>query len=325
MPTTAGPQQQANAEVASPGSAALNLANTTDRTHVPVCEGYTRWAEVYDDDGNPLQALDSIALQEHLPQLLSDLSEQTSQKPQSETPLIIDLGCGTGRNTAAILRLILSSRAQVSASAERNCSFSCASGVRILGLDITPAMLSCARSRCQTILSEATAGSSTISLEFGVFDILAASPNRKSSSSQTAMSASEPVIPWGQADAIVSSLVAEHVPLSDFFSVCSALLKPGGILLATNMHPDMGAITGSGFTDPVTGEKVRVQGYVHSVADFAAKAAAESLRMISADIEERSVTQNLVQSYEGLRARGQKWLGVRIWMGALWKKESTAS
>ncbi len=55
---------------------------------MPVRQGYQRWAEVYDGDGNPLVAMD----EQHFSAMLPDVSGR----------LIADLGCGTGRHTARL-------------------------------------------------------------------------------------------------------------------------------------------------------------------------------------------------------------------------------
>ncbi|KAJ7490853.1 S-adenosyl-L-methionine-dependent methyltransferase [Mycena latifolia] len=83
---------------------------------MPVVEAYDLWAKTYDSDGNVLQLLDSALVNELLPGLLSQPIES-----------IVDLGCGTGRNTEKLLRY-------------QNIQ-------RIFGLDATPGMLSQAKSR----------------------------------------------------------------------------------------------------------------------------------------------------------------------------------
>ncbi|MCC7293628.1 MAG: methyltransferase domain-containing protein [Phycisphaerales bacterium] len=58
--------------------------------HLSAREGYDRWAEVYDDENNPLIALE----ERHLPAVLGELRGLT----------VIDLGCGTGRQSARLAR-----------------------------------------------------------------------------------------------------------------------------------------------------------------------------------------------------------------------------
>ncbi|KAJ6567018.1 S-adenosyl-L-methionine-dependent methyltransferase [Mycena capillaripes] len=88
------------------------------RVSVPVLAAYDLWAKTYDSDGNVLQLLDNELVDEILPTLLAQPLET-----------IVDLGCGTGRNTEKLLRY-------------QNIQ-------QIFGLDGTPAMLTQARSRIQ--------------------------------------------------------------------------------------------------------------------------------------------------------------------------------
>ncbi|MGH7131103.1 MAG: class I SAM-dependent methyltransferase [Phycisphaerales bacterium] len=56
--------------------------------HMPTREGYDRWSEIYDSDGNPL-----VALEERVaPALLGDVRGLT----------VADIGCGTGRHALAL-------------------------------------------------------------------------------------------------------------------------------------------------------------------------------------------------------------------------------
>jgi SAM-dependent methyltransferase len=77
----------------------------TKRTIVPTREGYERWAEVYDSDGNPLVALE----ERHFPLMFPDVNSF----------LVADVGCGTGRQTSKLA----------------------ARGARVVALDFSPAML----------------------------------------------------------------------------------------------------------------------------------------------------------------------------------------
>ncbi|KAL8954234.1 MAG: hypothetical protein Q9183_007251, partial [Haloplaca sp. 2 TL-2023] len=57
-----------------------------------VMETYNQWASTYDTDGNFLQALDSMMMQHLLQDFKATLPPLSKQR-------LIDLGCGTGRNT----------------------------------------------------------------------------------------------------------------------------------------------------------------------------------------------------------------------------------
>ncbi|WZO98801.1 class I SAM-dependent methyltransferase [Isosphaeraceae bacterium EP7] len=76
-----------------------------------VVEGYTAWASCYDDDGNPLVAMEGPAVRARL----GDLSGV----------LALDIGCGTGRHTLSLLD----------------------AGARVVATDATPAMMDLARAK----------------------------------------------------------------------------------------------------------------------------------------------------------------------------------
>ena len=71
--------------------------------------GYSLWAACYDDDGNPLTALEG-------PAMASWFGEIAGRR-------VIDLGCGTGRHTRSLV----------------------AAGAEVVAADLTPAMLDRAR------------------------------------------------------------------------------------------------------------------------------------------------------------------------------------
>jgi SAM-dependent methyltransferase len=64
------------------------LRPTEAPDEMPVRDGYAAWAACYDDDGNPLIALEGPAMQEWYGPL--------------EGRRALDLGCGTGRHTRAL-------------------------------------------------------------------------------------------------------------------------------------------------------------------------------------------------------------------------------
>jgi len=76
---------------------------------LPVQAGYSLWAPCYDDDGNPLTALEGPAMSSRF----GDLAGRRA----------LDLGCGTGRHTRGLLR----------------------AGAEVVAADLTPAMLGRAR------------------------------------------------------------------------------------------------------------------------------------------------------------------------------------
>jgi malonyl-CoA O-methyltransferase len=80
---------------------------------LPVQAGYAAWASCYDDDGNPLIALEG-------PAVLSWLGPLSGVRS-------LDLGCGTGRHTLALAE----------------------GGASVTALDLTPEMLARARQKLQ--------------------------------------------------------------------------------------------------------------------------------------------------------------------------------
>ncbi len=168
------------------------------------------YTQVYDTDGNILQAIDDV--------LLPPLLDQALRLLSSSSPIIItELGCGTGRNTAKLLLPSIPSNASIK---------------EIKALDLSEGMLVVAKRRCEALLAS-MASSATLApptLNFHVFDAL------------------NPSIPpdygiKGSADMVMSTLVLEHLPLNTFFESIATFLKPNGILVLTNMHSDMGQLS----------------------------------------------------------------------------------
>ena len=247
---------------------------------MPTNEAYDRWAEVYDSDGNFLQALDDLELERLFPRFVVSVR---SPKPWR----VVDLGCGTGRNTALLLGIPES---------------------EIIALDASKGMLEVAKTRLGGTNASSENTRDTPNLRFDVFDMLAASAPPTSIAPHTV-------------DAIISTLVVEHIPLPVFFAHVSQLLRPGGVLLLTNMHSHMGGISQAGFVDKVTGEKIRPTSYAHTVEDVILEARKCGLE-IEADADgtgilERAVSEDLVAKL-GLRSR--KWVGITCWFGGILRK-----
>ncbi|KAI1073934.1 S-adenosyl-L-methionine-dependent methyltransferase [Whalleya microplaca] len=265
--------------------------------YLPTNEAYDRWAAVYDTDGNFLQALDTLELRTLFPQFLSSI---TSPKPWR----IVDLGCGTGRNTALLLTVPDTS---------------------VIALDSSRGMLAVAKYRLQTApapnsipipipnqVQETSHGpqqpapASPKLLHFELFD-LTTSPT--------------PPLAAQGADGVICTLVVEHVPLATFFAHAARILRPGGVLLLSNMHAQMGALSQAGFVDARSGEKIRTaSSYAHTVAEVVAEAARWGLEVEGkgeGGIRERVVNEGMVGV---LGARSRKWVGVACWFGGLFRK-----
>ena len=259
----------------SPGSYAKGSDGKPPIRIVDPTTAYDLWSEVYDTDGNFLQALDTIEMRTLVPRMLSLIS--SSCPPWK----IVDLGCGTGRNLTRLLDI---------------------PGSMVVGLDASPKMLKIARSRVDEHMAQISRASEAAQgAQLELYNMLD--------------SCHIPSCALN-ADALISTLVLEHVPLSVFFAKASELLKPGGLALVTNMHSDMGAISQAGFVDPKTGEKVRTQSLAHRLDDVVAEARKQGLEVVG-EILERGVDEKMSELL-GVRAR--KWIGVTVWFGVCFRK-----
>ena len=266
--------------------------SVTAPLYLPTSEAYDLWAPYYDTDGNFLQILDSHLLEQLLPEWLASL-------PVS--PNIIDLGCGTGRQTVRLL------------------SFD---GAEVIGLDLSPRMLEIARRRCSQVMNSLAAGSGTPkakNVDFALFDILnsPSSSNQPSDQLYTQKLIAEPSVPSGidihskcSTDAILSTLVLEHVPLRDFFAYCAYVLRPGATLLITNMAEDMGRVSQAGFREPSTGKKIRPKSFTHGVEQTVREARLHGFS-VHGDVQERDVREEDIETLK-LGERGKKWIGVKV-------------
>ena len=106
------------------------LATSTERSpsirFLEPTSAYDLWSQVYDTDGNFLQALDTIEMQNLLPKMISCISSDPPWK-------IVDLGCGTGRSMTRLLEIPAST---------------------VIGLDASPKMLEIARSRIDQFMTQ---------------------------------------------------------------------------------------------------------------------------------------------------------------------------
>ena len=84
---------------------------TVERIVVPTREGYDRWSDVYDGDGNPLVLLE----EPHVARLLGDVRGMS----------VLDVACGTGRHAVPLAQ----------------------QGARVTALDFSPGMLGKARQK----------------------------------------------------------------------------------------------------------------------------------------------------------------------------------
>lgn len=358
-------------------------ATSQNVRYLPTTDAYDRWAAVYDTDGNFLQAIDDEEMRAWLfGKFLRALAAQGeggkeekgdggSARGDKRGKKVIDLGCGTGRNTALLLDAGAAARSESGSEG----------GVRvaitdIVALDASSGMLAVARTRLLPETSEPAAagvpdepvaagaaggaaaaaefpttiklraageGSGDKTITFALYDILAEGVP-SSPAAATADPTTTTALPGGSpssssaitdADGIISTLVVEHIPLPTYFSCASKLLKPGGVLLLTNMHAEMGGLSQAGFVDADTGEKVRPVGsWAHTVPDVVAEAERWGFELVVVGgdgeagdggvegITERAVDESMV---DRLGVRSRKWVGVTCWFGGLFRKTAAAS
>lgn len=247
-------------------------------TYLSTLEAYEKWAAVYDSDGNVLQAIDDEEVMRLLPRVLSLVSTDSNRPPK-----VLDLGCGTGRNTLKLLGI---------------------PGAEVFGLDLSPKMLEIAKERCTSAWNMLPTEKRAAALNFNAHDVLDSNHTVSQFLPQAA-------------DIVISTLVVEHMPLADFFLEVNRLLAPGGLLLVTNMHSDMGAKSQAGFNDPATGEKIRPVSYNHSPEELVEAAKAANFDLLGDSIIERGVDEDMAKR---LGPRAGKWVGVQMWMGGLFKR-----
>lgn len=169
--------------------------------------GYDLWAEVYDSNGNPLTALDDAVF----PRLF---------RFPARGRLAVDLGCGTGRVTAKLVRL----------------------GARVTAVDFSEKMMGLARSKFRPGQVEFVAADLTRRLPF----------------------------PSNRFDLATACLVLEHIrEKRRFLSEVFRILKPGGILYLSEMHPALELLgKTANFTDPKTGRDIRPRSFVRPLSEL---------------------------------------------------------
>ena len=251
---------------------------------------------MYDTDDNILQATDTQELETLLPIYLSLIHSSHIPSLSSNSLKIVDLGCGTGRNTLKLLN---------SDDAPR---------MMIVGLDASPKMLDIARKRCGDALgSLGKRATNQPELTFKVFDAIAIAGGGGGDDDDDDRS-----IPSSarEADGVLSTLVLEHLPLNVFFRTVCNMLNVGGHLLLTNMHSDMGTRSQAGFVDPASGEKIRPQSFVYSIDQVLEEAARWRMRLVG-EVRQRGVRESDV---DALGVRSRKWVGTMIWFGMILRK-----
>lgn len=250
-------------------------------------DAYNQWASVYDTDGNMLQAIDNLELDGLLPEFLSQIHPSSATSVPSNNLELIDLGCGTGRNTAKLL------------------THPWNQPVNVQALDFSAGMLDIAAQK----LSPLIGGRENLNLKLCQADCFPTVADKNKSPVPR-------VEGLRTCDALISTLVLEHLPLQDYFATLGALVKKGGYALVTNMHSDMGKVSQAGFVN-AQGVKVRGESFAHTVAATVTAAKEAGFEIVI--VKERSMTKDDVESGR-VGERGRKWIGIQVWYGLVLRR-----
>lgn len=178
----------------------------------------------------------------------------------------------------------------------------------IVGLDASPKMLEIAKKRCSEVSMSSSRRVDLPELAFEVFDAIATQHDDDDDGSVPSSAR--------EADGVLSTLVLEHIPLTIFFRTVHKILKVGGHLLLTNMHPDMGARSQAGFVDPVSGVKIRPQSFVYTIDEVLQEASRWGMRLVE-EVRQRGVRES---DMDALGDRSRKWVGTMVWFGLIFLK-----
>ena len=283
-------------------------ASTTGRKiptrYVPTVDAYDAWAEVYDSDGNILQAIDDYELGAggHLLSTFIDLSTSLARREFATAQIhFADLGCGTGRNTIALMK---------------SNDYPPDSSLKITAIDASAGMLAKARQKIDAAYAEMEDWRQCVFR--GVYTV-----QHDFLDPRDATKAPMHLRENKTFSAIISTLVLEHFPAHTFFAVLSSLLRPGGLVLLTDMHADMGSRSQAGFVsqDEETGEAIKVRGtsWVHTVEETVSEAKKAGFEVVG-DVRERAITEDLIEKGV-VGERAKKWIGTNVWYGMILRKE----
>lgn len=166
-------------------------------------------------------------------------------------------------------------------------------------------MISQARTRCKPII-EALNTKVRPSIEFHQYDALL----------------SQPLSFGREVDLVVSTLVLEHLPIDVFFERVKGFLRcdGSGMLLLTNMHPEMGKRSQAGFLDEKSGEKIQGTSFAHEIQDVIDTGKRFGFELCG-QVKERAVAEDEIGEGKVLGKRGYKWIGCKVWFGCLLRLE----
>ncbi|KAJ4135321.1 hypothetical protein NW768_004947 [Fusarium equiseti] len=250
-----------------------------DIRSLPIKELYSQWGTSYDQGSvNNMQGLDDAELETLYPKFISLLQQSFGLSTSSLK--MVDFGCGTGRNTLKLIAMH--------------------PGVEIVGLDATPALLEIAERRCKEVCSTLPESQRPKSLSFHTYNPL----EDKSGKSPIK----------GEVQGLISNLVLEHLPLPEFFKMCSEIIAPGGCILVTNTHEDLARIAHGSIIDPDTGDKLWSDSHIHTNVAVKDEGAEWGFDLIEVQ-EGIPKDPNMVGAMRG------NWEGVKCWVGFILVKQ----
>ena len=236
-----------------------NIIDKINRKPLEPRKAYDIWSETYDTESDNLV----FKLEE---EILDSLFKKTDLSGK----LVLDYGCGTGRNW------------------ERLLSFH---PENITGCDISPKMLEQLNSKYPAFDAYLIKKISSLPFKSGSFNF------------------------------ILSTLVIAQVNnLEEVFREWSRILKPGGKILLTDLHPAI-LSAGGKRTFEKDGRTYEVKNYIHPIEEI--KNLCRKLNMDVAGFEERLISENSKGFYGGKNALHiyERFSGMPLVYGMLIEKQ----
>jgi ubiquinone/menaquinone biosynthesis C-methylase UbiE len=258
------------------------LCRPTSPTQLDVWEGYARWAATYEQD------------MEGHPLALAESAAMRALLPECGGLVALDAACGTGRYA----RLL----------AERGAR-------QVIGIDQSAEMLERARAGSPALAGWKTGGTP---------------PSRGQAARATSVSFTEGdllALPLADAscDVAVVALALAHLEtgqLKQSFAELRRVLRPGGVLLMSEMHP-FGALTGGRCRfeqGQGAGRQVyHIQTHTHLHEDYFAAADAAGFALET--LREPRLTPDLYQAFEraGMGSFARQFTGFPLALVCRWR------
>ncbi|KAK6507293.1 hypothetical protein TWF481_005738 [Arthrobotrys musiformis] len=245
----------------------------SNHDHLPTSQAYDLWSTVYDTDGNVLQKLDDIYISTALPPLITP------------NTTVVELGCGTGRNTLKLVEL---------------------GAGKVFAVDNSKGML---EKLCEKVK---TGGEEVVE----VFEVDLSTFASEGTAVENGGGEFKKALEGREVNGVLSTLVLEHLALPAFFAAAASILPVGGWLLLTNMHWDMGSISSAGFLDTTTGKKVKPVSMNHTKEQILEEA--QRWGFVVEGVEEAGIRDE--EHARAFGRRAEKWVGVLMHVGILFRR-----